>query len=444
MLQVQNSQRGAVSIVVALILLFGMTLVAFFAGRSLLFEQRTSANQVRSTKAFEAADAGIEWAIARLNDVRLMSASNSDCVPTGSSGTSFRERYVPSSFPAGASVATFNPTTAQPGCTIAAGGLNCSCPTSSSGTANLNGTAPTFTVTFDRNGIADPESIRITSYGCTSAGTQCIPGATSNADGFSKVTIIAKVRPIVRAAPAAALTTGGWAQVCGSFNIQNTDTGSNGNLVNSGGTIQLGTDYGSRPSGAPNGCGGNVQINSANGIGLTTIPGTPYQNTLVSSDSSLSSISNSSDAMFAAFFGATLERYKAEPTTYVITGSNAASNAAELVTAYNGGRRSFWVDGPLQFSGNYSLGTVERPVMIASSQDMTFNGNGDIIGMVYSDSADWNANGSGNANVRGAVISRVNYTNNGNGSIIYDADVLKNMRDDSGVLVRLPGSWRDF
>ena len=61
-------QRGAVALVVALVLLFGMTLIAFFANRTMIFEQRTSANQYRYTKAFEVADAGIEWAIARLND----------------------------------------------------------------------------------------------------------------------------------------------------------------------------------------------------------------------------------------------------------------------------------------------------------------------------------------------------------------------------------------
>ena len=61
-------QRGAASLVVAMILLFGMTMVAFYANRGLLFEQRTSANQYRATSAFEVAEAGLEWATARLNE----------------------------------------------------------------------------------------------------------------------------------------------------------------------------------------------------------------------------------------------------------------------------------------------------------------------------------------------------------------------------------------
>ena len=60
-------RRGAASLVVVMILFFIITLVAAYTSRNLLFEQRTSANQYRATLAFETADAGIEWAIARLN-----------------------------------------------------------------------------------------------------------------------------------------------------------------------------------------------------------------------------------------------------------------------------------------------------------------------------------------------------------------------------------------
>ena len=56
----QFKQRGAAALIVAMVLLFAMTVVAFFANRTMIFEQRTSANQVRYTKGFELADAGME------------------------------------------------------------------------------------------------------------------------------------------------------------------------------------------------------------------------------------------------------------------------------------------------------------------------------------------------------------------------------------------------
>ena len=68
-------QRGAAALVVSMLLLFGMTLIAFFVNRGMIFEQRTSANQYRSTKAFEMAEAGLEWAVARLNTESAIAAA---------------------------------------------------------------------------------------------------------------------------------------------------------------------------------------------------------------------------------------------------------------------------------------------------------------------------------------------------------------------------------
>ncbi len=44
-----QTQRGAAALVVTMLLLFAMVLVAAFANRHLVFEQRSAANQARST-----------------------------------------------------------------------------------------------------------------------------------------------------------------------------------------------------------------------------------------------------------------------------------------------------------------------------------------------------------------------------------------------------------
>ena len=125
-------QRGAAALAVSMVLLFAMTVVAFFANRSMIFEQRTSANQVRYTKGFEVADAGIEWAIARLNDPLTLAAAS--CVPDGSTAglLSFRDRYLqPTASDATHPTGWFNPvTTVYPGCQIdpSNGNLTCGCP----------------------------------------------------------------------------------------------------------------------------------------------------------------------------------------------------------------------------------------------------------------------------------------------------------------------------
>lgn len=442
-MNLRATQRGVATLVVSLLLLFGMTLAVFFVNRSMIFEQRTSANQYRSTKAFEAAEAGVEWAIGMLNGSRTATVDTSCALGAGT--TAFRDQYVPSTLVG--TTYDFTPvTTARPGCSMGSGAPACNCHSGATPptTPAITGSNPSFTVQF--TDTTDPETIQITSYGCTSAGSQCIPNAAASADGYARVQLMVKVRPNVRAVPAAALTTGGWAEICGSFNIGNLDPAANGNLVNSGSTITIGASTyqgGTLHAGetAPAACGGG------GGQTLNTLPGTPLANTLITNDDSLWSLSSSTDAMFQAYFGMTLAQYKEQNSQCTVTGSNATSNASTVLSLYSDTTlkcRNFFIDGPIQFSGNGALGTSNDPISLVSPSSMTFNGDWDIYGLVYSDSANWNDNGTGTSNVYGAVVSRVNYKNNGNGSITYDANVLKKVREKGGLFVRVPGSWRDF
>ena len=427
----RRSQRGAAALAVSLVLLFGMTLVTFFVNRSLLFEQKSSANQTRSTQAFEVAEAGIEWATARLNDNGPLSTSSA-CTSTVT--TSFKDTYAPK---VGSPSNLTPPANARSACRISGGALSCSCPAAGGTLSVGTSTDPNFVVEITDEPL-DPDAIRITSRGCINQSAACTSGSTGG-DAVAAVSVTLKLLPIVRAAPAAALTTGGYAQVCSSFNITNTSAVANGYLVNSGGQIQMGNGTylsGTMPPGAPN-CGGG------GGQTLVTTPGTPLASSMVASDTSLSTIASSSDGMFAAFFGTSLDQFKDIACT--VTGSNAGDRATNLLALYSGSLRcrDFWIDGPIHFSGNAALGGPNDPVTMVSSSAMDFNGNYDIWGIVYSDSTSVNALGTGTSDIHGAMITRGNYQNNGNGTIIFDPDVLGKIQD-RGRMVRVPGTWRDF
>lgn len=60
-------ERGAVTLVMALVLLASMTLMTVFTGRSVLMEQRVSVNDYKAKQLAEAADAGLDFAIQWLN-----------------------------------------------------------------------------------------------------------------------------------------------------------------------------------------------------------------------------------------------------------------------------------------------------------------------------------------------------------------------------------------
>ncbi|MBK7062119.1 MAG: pilus assembly PilX N-terminal domain-containing protein [Rubrivivax sp.] len=87
----QRRQGGAATLIVVMVLFFIMSMVAAYTSRNLIFEQRTSANQLRSTQAAEAAEAGLQWALGLLNAGRI----NANCVPsTNLADTTFRQRYL--------------------------------------------------------------------------------------------------------------------------------------------------------------------------------------------------------------------------------------------------------------------------------------------------------------------------------------------------------------
>ncbi|MBX3605298.1 MAG: hypothetical protein KF788_08500 [Piscinibacter sp.] len=85
------SQRGATTVIVTLALLAATLLMLLAANRQLLLELRLSGNQVRSAEAFEAADAGLDWAGAMLNGALPAGA---DCRPAPAPAPTFRERYL--------------------------------------------------------------------------------------------------------------------------------------------------------------------------------------------------------------------------------------------------------------------------------------------------------------------------------------------------------------
>jgi hypothetical protein len=64
-----------------------------------------------------------------------------------------------------------------------------------------------------------------------------------------------------------------------------------------------------------------------------------------------------------------------------------------------------------------------------------------LHGLFISNGADWNAPAA--VNLRGAVVVRGDFLNNGGGQLTYDPAALEPLRN-MGSFVRVPGSWRDF
>lgn len=441
-----SRQHGAAALAVALLMLFGITLVAFFANRSMIFEQRTSANQYRSTRAFEAAEAGLEWAVARLNDDKKMVVAPS-CAISGTLVQSYADRYLPlgSSGFTGLATTAGASTNIRSGCSISAttGATTCSCPTTTAGLALGAAGDARFTVEFIQV-AADPWSVRVYSYGCTNQGTYCEPANSSTPDAVAVVSAIYKMKPAFPNAPGAGLVTGAATVTGGNLNVVNLDVASNGITINSGTTVELGS-----------------------GTNVTTLPGTPGRASVLDNDPSLAALTAADatgDIFFSSFFGETISAYQNNPKTWIITSGscgtntrcspscgNAASCGTAISTAYNNGYTKFWTDTDVAFSNNLpavgTLGTATDPIMIASSASVELKANLTAYGMFYAATATvddlWDYTGSGTAKVYGAFVSRGAF-NKGSGTLdlIYDANIFK-PENTRGLMVRVPGSWRD-
>ena len=418
-------QRGAAALIVVMLLFFLLSLVAAYASRSLIFEQKTSANQYRATQAFESADAGIEWALAMLNGARIDAA----CVPsTVLADTNFRARYL--DIDAGGTYTPrtwLNAGTAEnltPSCVRDSSGWNCSCPANGAPVLTDpggNGSFPAFRVRFD---VATPPSapsrpgvVRITSTGCTRLNQDCLSQAQgTSGEAAARIVVDAALASALPTPPGAALTVHGAFSPSGAITLRNLDLGSNGVTVNSGGAATPGA------------------------VVLETLPGTPAQFSVVDNDVKLSSAS--ADQLFVALFRSDKLRYKYQPAA-VRLDNCASSCSAKLFNAwqFNPGR-VLWVDGDMTIDTAQTFGTVDEPVLIVATGNVQLTNGVVIYGLLYSQGADWT--NSGNATVHGAVVTEGDFHDASASVIEYRPDILKTLKVTTGSLVRVPGSWRDF
>jgi Tfp pilus assembly protein PilX len=423
------AQHGAASLLVALILLLGGTIIAFYANRSFIFEQRTSANQYRATKAFELAEAGTEWALGKLNEGLPLITGTTCATGGGAANTTFRERYAtPTASPARLIVNS----TLVPRCRINQAGIAaCDCQEAAATLATL-GSADSdqgyFGVRFAPV-AGDDLAVEIIARGCTVGDAVCNPTATSSsADATALVRVIAKVVPAVPVGPGAALTAASVAVTGGSLNVVNSDQRGNGITINAGSAVATGST-----------------------VSVYSVPGTPSLASIIDSDASLANVTTAAaeNLFFARFFGQTLNSYStSDPDVIRIGGCNAAACGAEIMGHITRGLRAprFFVQGDVTFDGaivgGATLGSAANPVVIAASGTLAVSGNVTAHGVFYAAAID--ATGAGVTTINGAMVSRGAFSKAGGTlNLIYDPSPWSGTLAPHGRLARVPGSWRD-
>jgi Tfp pilus assembly protein PilX len=434
-----RSRRGAASLIVVLVLFFLMSLVAAYTSRNLIFEQRTSVNQYRAMQAFEAAEAGLEWALAQLNGGRI----GPDCTEASAdaTSTSFRQRYlqvnsVSTSPTAGMVTALLQPdgvTALRPTCVWTGATWQCVCPTNAAPTLNPpSGDAihPAFRVKFTTYSVTSPGTVRIDVTGCTRLTAACLDSGpqTTDQEGRAQVRMLVALKPSIPTVPLAAVTARGAVNIEGLLSAAGGDEGARalrfgvGAAVTGAGTLTL------LPAGTP-----SAALVAPNDTTLRP-PAVP----LPSPGADAIAIRN-----FGMVLGATPATYKAQPGAIVVECPGAECSAATLAAKVAANPdRVIWIEGDLTLEAAATVGSVANPATFIVTGDVDLVAGAQIVGFVYARGSNFSGGGS----VRGAVFFEgdLNVPLGASPSVSYDGSVLDLQWLRAGSYVRVPGSWRDF
>src|SRR5688500_113594 len=182
-----SSQRGAAALIVVVVLFFILAMVTAYAGRNLIFEQRTSVNNQRATQAFEMAEAGLDFAIGLLSSGR----TNDACQPDDTAPQTFRERHLTHNGTTRRITLTGGQANWRPTCMLLPSGSACSCPAGNPAVIEPVSLAPTIQLRFDTTGLSEPGLVRVVSRGCSSIGEQCYAASTrGKADAVAETSVL--------------------------------------------------------------------------------------------------------------------------------------------------------------------------------------------------------------------------------------------------------------
>ena len=467
--QTRLQQQGAATLIVVMVLFFIISLVAAYTNRSLIFEQRTSTNQYRSSQALEVAEAGLEWAISQLNFERLESVTNQCLKNADLSGAlpipaSFRERYLNIDTTTGKITPGPDPaaplTELTPSCVWTGGvrvggvwtggtGWSCSCP--STGAPALTaptaaGVWPAFRVRF-RTVLGtgtptvpqQPSAVWVDVVGCTrldptGSADPCLTftGQGTLNEGRAVISSIVTLTGNAAGLPQAALTVFGPVTATG-LSVYNTLPNGSGITVHAGGPV-------------------------SSSLVLRSSPGTPAADSLRQSDAALIPAAaapfTAAERRFATIFRMRPETFRTQQAAVEIpcTAGVCTASAVRTALAANPGR-PLWLPGTLSVDTAGPIGSAAAPALLVINGHLEFTGAGDgvnIYGLVYTrlpvpnplGLTEWATKGAGQIN--GAMVSEGGVGGSGTATIVYEPEILNRLRYTVGSFVRVPGSWRDF
>lgn len=405
-----TTQRGAATLTITALLAACMALAVLFAHRALIFEQRSAANQHRAARAFELAEAGLEWATAALNDPRFVDAR---CEPDPT-GTDLRSRLLGP----GPARGFAPPADLRWGCRVEGEAWRCECPAPGMAPELGDRAAGGFVLQFEP-ASGDPEALRVSATACSEIAAPCggLPG-DEPADAQASASVVLKLAPLLRVVPGAALTAVGDVQLgSGAFDAPHPQ---GGRIVEAGGAIDPGRGRLSGPPGTPPGFG------------------------LTANDPSLAALqAQAPDSGMGASLGRDFESLPLAPGLWPLRAATPQARGLELAAAVAEGWFAFSVDGPLLWP-DQALGTTERPLLLVSTATIACDSPPcRLTGLLIGSTAEREPHDLDGFSIDGAVWSLGHHRSHARLDVRHDPAALQTLRLRSAVLQPVPGSWSD-
>lgn len=439
--------RGGAALPVVLATAFVLALIAAFAHANLLVAQRLAARDVQSARASEAAEAGLAWALARLNAPQPV---DSRCEPTGTAaGHRFRDSHAgePPGPDASASAVPPWPSPSpalQPACRVHEGTWRCACPAGTLATLDPvpgDTVSPGFRIRFAPH--PEPGLLSLTATGCSDANEDCLaPGPTAapspgpedaappdpiaspapatpplrNPEARAHRSLLLAHLPALARAPAAALTVhGGLTLGSARWELTAAAPPLGGVALHTGAPVH------------------------APALRIHPAPGKPVAAALLEADASLTA--HRPAHRFAQRMRMGHADWQTLPTVRRINCESGCDTALVAATAPAEGFQMIWLEGGLRLSTRMTLGSAERPVLLVSNGPVELLAPVRIHGLVYSTGSTWRDDGG--AEVMGAVVAEGHLVGTGTTHVRHDPAALA-LLARTGTFVRVPGSWKDF
>ncbi len=423
MMRGAQHQQGMTTLVTVMVLFFIMALVAAYANRNLIVEQRVAQSYQALGYTTEASHQAVHRLISLLNSDKI----DESCEPADDGPGTLRQRLLEfgdsgeiRSPAAGVNALVVEDSPFTVICDrIRPGNWQCQCPLNLQPVAQTDdGEARESMVMRIRPfpGAQGISRVGLSVHACAGHSAGCLDRYQSEFAQVRRVQTLALLRAL-KMPPVSALVARGTVDLGAGMAVVNNEAGSGGLALHAGGAVQGSMAKIGGPAGSP--------------------PG----NSLLSSDAALSALDEAN--FFRRFFGLGFTDYIAQPAMRKLDCGIGGDCSAGLKALIDRGAQLIWHDGDLSLSSEATLGSADLPVLLLVRGRLTINSPVRFFGLVYArDEVSW-TNPSANASViQGALLAGGAVNGDAGATALFDGAILDRLKLRSGSFVPLPGgSW---